>query len=689
MDNQNIRPSMEEDPIPSDPPPPYESPKKTEIIWDIREVDDAATAAQCIKIEMGVDQLDDVPEIIKKAPVTENTDMLPQILKLKKADDPWALSEIEMGTKWCDLSTAGKIKRVVFDWFTKPILIVSLLYFFICSLDLMSSAFRLLGGKEAGEVFGDNKLLQNPICGLMIGILATVLVQSSSTSTSIVVSIVAAGILPVKPAIFIIMGANIGTSVTNTIVSLAHSGNRIAIRRAFGGATIHDMFNWLSVIILLPMEVATSYLYHLTRIIVDKFNIKTNGEVNVELLKKLTKPFSKKIVQIDSKMIQKVATGEIASQEANLLKVWCKKDMVAVNITQLVNGTNETAVEYVSKGTEKCHYLLANTGLTERAVGAILLVCSLAALCICLVCMVKLLNSVLKGRMAGIIKKTINADFPGPLKYLTGYFAICVGAVVTFLVQSSSVFTSAMTPLVGIGVITLERMFPLTLGSNIGTTATGILASLASSGNKLDNSIQIALCHLFFNISGILIWYPIPVMRKVPINMAKMLGNTTAKYRWFAFFYLLMMFFVLPVSIFGLSMISIWALAGVGIPVILLATFVVIVNVLQCKKPHVLPKKLQSWAFLPEPLRSLDPLDRALTRIGALFRSCCPCSKSQQPLSAMPFNLNGSSLLVQYDPLSTSSTPRTMSTNPSCNPSAMPSASTSLECLAVPHQTSV
>ena len=92
-----------------------------------------------------------------------------------------------------DLSSTDKIKRVVFEWFAKPILIIGLLYIFICSLDLMSSAFRLLGGKEAGEVFADNALLQNPICGLMIGILATVLVQSSSTSTSIVVSIVAAG----------------------------------------------------------------------------------------------------------------------------------------------------------------------------------------------------------------------------------------------------------------------------------------------------------------------------------------------------------------------------------------------------------------------------------------------------------------------------------------------------------------
>ena len=294
--------------------------------------------------------------------------------------------------------------------------------------------------------------------------------------------------------------------------------------------------------------------------------------------------------------------------------------------------------------------------------------------------MVKLLNSLLKGRMAGVIKRTINADFPGPFKHLTGYFAICVGAGVTFLVQSSSVFTSAMTPLVGVGVITLERMFPLTLGSNIGTTATGLLASLASSGDYLDSSIQIALCHLFFNISGILIWYPIPFMRKVPIYLAKCLGNTTAEYRWFAFFYLIMMFFVLPVTTFGLSWISVWALVGVGVPVCILAVFVIIVNILQRKKPKVLPAQLQNWDFLPEPLRSLDPLDRALVRTGALL-SCCPCAKKQQHTVKEDY---------EYGLLNTSgiSTPRTISTNPSRSASAMPSRSTSIECI-VPLQTSV
>ena len=64
-------------------------------------------------------------------------------------------------------------------------------------------------------------------------------------------------VITVQPAIPMIMGANIGTSVTNTFVSMAQSGNQREFRRAFAGATIHDMFNWLTVLILLPLEWAT------------------------------------------------------------------------------------------------------------------------------------------------------------------------------------------------------------------------------------------------------------------------------------------------------------------------------------------------------------------------------------------------------------------------------------------------
>jgi len=232
---------------------------------------------------------------------------------------------------------------------------------------------------------------------------------------------------------------------------------------------------------------------------------------------------------------------------------------------------------------------------------------------VCLVCLVKVLNSVLRGSMKRVVRKAINADFPGYAALLTGYFAMLVGTGVTVLVQSSSVFTSALTPLVGIGVVTVDRMYPLTLGSNIGTTVTGLLAAFTADASKVQDTLQLALCHLFFNITGIIIWYPIPVMRRVPIRLAKFLGNTTADYRWFAVAYLILLYAILPLAVFGLSLAGWYVLLAVLGPVVILVLVIIIINVLQSKRPNCLPAKLRSWEWLPVPLRSLAPYDRAIT----------------------------------------------------------------------------
>merc|ERR1719343_1057482 len=123
------------------------------------------------------------------------------------------------------------------------------LYIFLVGLSLMGTSFKVLGGRGAGNMYS---AVDNPVSGVMTGVLSTVLVQSSSTSTSVVVAMVADGGLTVKQGIPIIMGANIGTSVTNSIVSMGQSGDRIMLERAFGAATVHDMFNFMTVLTLLP-----------------------------------------------------------------------------------------------------------------------------------------------------------------------------------------------------------------------------------------------------------------------------------------------------------------------------------------------------------------------------------------------------------------------------------------------------
>nr|XP_025148719.1 sodium-dependent phosphate transport protein 2A isoform X2 [Bubalus bubalis] len=204
-------------------------------------------------------------------------------------------------------------------------LMLCFLYLFVCSLDVLSSAFQLAGGKVAGDIFKDNAILSNPVAGLVVGILVTVLVQSSSTSTSIVVSMVSSGLLEVSSAIPIIMGSNIGTSVTNTIVALMQAGDRTDFRRAFAGATVHDCFNWLSVLVLLPLEAATGYLHRITRLVVASFNIR-GGRDAPDLLKIITEPFTKLIIQLDKSVITSLASGDESLRNHSLIRVWCYPD---------------------------------------------------------------------------------------------------------------------------------------------------------------------------------------------------------------------------------------------------------------------------------------------------------------------------------------------------------------------------
>lgn len=424
------------------------------------------------------------------------------------------------------------------------------------------------------------------------------------------------------------MGANIGTTVTNTLVSLGQSIDRDQFRRAFAAATVHDMFNFLSTLIFLPLEVMTGYLLHMTDAIVNSLHLKTQTELKQDYLKKITKPFTDKVIQLDKKLIEKIAKARTEIERAkyeefSMIKTYCGES--ERNVTYLANVTVgsvfklENRTKLVMVTDVPCDFLFHGTTLSDGTVGGILLILSITVLCICLVSIVKLLHSMFKGRMAVLTRKIVNMDFPKPFGFLSGYLAIICGAVLTFFVQSSSIFTSALTPLVGVGVISLDRMYPLTLGSNIGTTTTSLLASFAADSSKLRYTLQIALCHLFFNISGILLWYPFPFLRVVPIKMAKALGNTTAKYRWFAVVYIILIFFILPGIFFGLSLAGIQVFLAVGVPVLVLIISIVIINILQSKRPTLLPNKLRSWEWAPTWSRSLEPYDATFRKIYSIF----------------------------------------------------------------------
>ncbi|XP_058997633.1 sodium-dependent phosphate transport protein 2C isoform X3 [Mustela lutreola] len=412
--------------------------------------------------------------------------------------DPWALPQLkDTGQSWKELSVAGRVLRVVVG-FLKACGLLGNLYLFICSLDILSSAFQLLSSKMAGDIFKDNVVLSNPVAGLVIGVLVTVLVQSSSTSSSIVVSMVASKLLTVQACVPIIMGVNVGTSITSTLVSMAQSGDRDEFRRAFGGSAVHGIFNWLTVLILLPLESATALLERLSGLALGAGGLQPGGQAP-DILKVLTKPLTHLIVQLDTDMITSSATGNATN--GSIIKRWCGTRELTISGNSsdcgpTASGPCPESNSSVVVEQLPCHHLFVGTALTDLAVGFILLAASLLLLSTCLVLIVKLLNSVLRGRVAQAVRKVINADIPFPFGWLSGYLAILVGTGLTFVLQSSSVFTAAIVPLMGVGVISLERAYPLLLGSNIGTTTTALLAALASPADMLLSALQGPRGHL-------------------------------------------------------------------------------------------------------------------------------------------------------------------------------------------------
>ena len=184
--------------------------------------------------------------------------------------------------------------------------------------------------------------------------------------------------------------------------------------------------------------------------------------------------------------------------------------------------------------------------MTDEGAGTFLTIIALISLCSCLFCVVYFLQIIVKGPAARMLRAVVGFN---------GYLNIVIGMGITILVQSSSITTSTLTPLAAVGLITLEDMLPLTLGANIGTTLTGVMAATVVTSKPVE-AWQVALCHLFFNIFGIAFWYPIPRVRQVPLNGARFLGRMTGNPRYgkvFPLIYTFVVFFIIPGIAYGIA----------------------------------------------------------------------------------------------------------------------------------------
>ena len=355
--------------------------------------------------------------------------------------------------------------------------VILLLYLFLVGVNGLGLGFRALGEGVLDSFF---RATENPFIGLMVGILATTLVQSSSVTTSMIVGLVAAPLnpIPIANAVPMIMGANIGTTVTNTLASMAHIGRKEEFRRAFAVATVHDFFNYMTVLLLLPLEIMTGFL--------------------------------RKSATTLAGVVSGVGGADYDSPIKTAIKM----------------------------GGEPIEAALGAMLPTPRAAAVGYILVSAVMIFLTLIAIVKVMRSSMQTRMEALVSRALAKN---------AVIAIIVGIIATVMVQSSSITTSLMVPLAGAGVLTLRQAFPVTLGANLGTTITALLAAMAATGANAAAGLTIALVHLLFNLTGTLIIYPFPPLRNIPLRLASGLADMAVRSKALAIVYVIALFYAIPV----------------------------------------------------------------------------------------------------------------------------------------------
>lgn len=359
------------------------------------------------------------------------------------------------------------------SWAKEVLLFVFCVLLLLLSINLMGTTILQFSQESVQRVMSAT---ENPFVCLFIGLLVTAIIQSSSTTTALVIALVANGVMSIETAVPIVMGANVGTTITPTIVSLSYIARRNEFRKGLAAGAVHSLFNIFVVILLFPLESYYGLLTSLSRYV--------------------------------TKALFSGGTGEV-------VYAW----------QSIESFLFQPVSDYIIQLVDFQVFVLIISG--------ILLFTS-----------IKLLSKLFYRRVIGESRNRLQAvAFSSPLK------SFVVGLIATAGVQSSSVTTSLMVPLVATNRVSLKKAWPFIMGANIGTTITAFIAALFKS----EAALSLAFVHLFFNLTGVLFFLPISGLRNLPVRLANKLGIYTFNHRLIGLLYILMIFFVIPFVLISLS----------------------------------------------------------------------------------------------------------------------------------------
>lgn len=361
------------------------------------------------------------------------------------------LEKVHIATKW---QSVGKYLSVI-----------GAVMIFMLSINLLSHSFQGIREDVASSIL---LVTTNPFIGLFIGLLLTAVIQSSSISTSIIVALVGSGTISLSAAVPIVMGANVGTTLTSTIVSLSYITHKRAFRKAISAGVVHDVYNIILVVLLFPLE---HYYQALSR-----------------------------------------------------TSLWL------VNSLSITNAQSDDNLVYLGFSPDGG---LGESFLDTIGINWLLLILSFSMLFFS----IKYISNIISKSLIGESKDKLKEYL-----FYNPYKAFLWGGTLTAAVQSSSITTSLIIPLVATSKVSLMKSFPFIIGANIGTTITALVASFFAT----EVAVSIAIVHLLFNLLGVLIFLPLSSMRRIPVTIAAFFGHLTLRNRLYGFLYIILMFFIIP-----------------------------------------------------------------------------------------------------------------------------------------------
>jgi sodium-dependent phosphate cotransporter len=372
------------------------------------------------------------------------------------------------------------------------------IFFFICSLEGVKSGFKLIFAEWQKNIIGMIEANTAAITGLALGILGTALVQSSSAvvaATMVSMSGMVASGLPLEPAIRfgvpMVLGANIGTTVTNTIVSFGvRRGMSLEeFKDTIPGVIVDDVYEALTISIFFIIEMTTGLI-------------------------------SKTVLGL----------GRFFTEALKLEEVFAAFDKTIIDII-----VKEPIVKPISK--------ILTGFLGDRIGGVLLFVLWFGVIIFSMGLITKGLERLIEMEWEDRVKAAFQSRLRG---FSTGF-------LITWLVGSSSIGTSLVIPFLATKVVDLEKAYPYLCGCNMATTVDLSQIYGYIAGGIV--GLMLGSAHVLLNIMALTIWLVSPLRFVPVLISEKLgrLITTNKNASFSLLIWVIVVFFVVPLIIIYLT----------------------------------------------------------------------------------------------------------------------------------------